>query len=320
MADQIDSNRRRFLAAAAMTLATAKSAASSTPREWAALARGVDWINSPRLTADALQGKVVLVEFWTYTCINWRRTLPYVRAWAQKYEDRLLVIGVHTPEFPFEHDIENVRRAVRQMAIEYPVVLDNDYGIWNGFDNHYWPAMYFLDGNGRVRRHHFGEGEYEQSEQMIQDLLSVHEPLAAIVGTAAEAAPDWSDLRSAETYLRSDTDGFGHPWSLSGKWTVDRQGAASEAANAGIALRFHARDLHLVMGPSRRGSTVRFRVTIDGKVPGAAHGVDVDEDGNGVVVDPRMYQLIRQPKPIVDRQFQIEFLDPGAETFSFTFG
>ena len=303
-----------------MILAGAKRGSTSTPREWTTLARGAEWINSPRLTADVLRGKVVLVEFWTYTCINWRRTLPYVRAWAQKYKDRLLVIGVHTPEFAFEHDIDNVHRAVREMAIEYPVVLDNDYVIWRGFDNQYWPAMYFLDGTGRVRRHHFGEGEYEQSEQMIQTLLGVHEPLAPFAGAGAEAAADWSDLRSTETYLGSETDGFGRPWSLSGKWIVSRQGVMSEAPNARIALRFHARDLHLVMGPSEKRRSVRFRVTIDGHPPGAAHGVDIDEAGNGVVVNPTMYQLIRQPKPIVDRQFQIEFLDAGAEAFSFTFG
>lgn len=303
-----------------MTLASAKLGESSTPREWAALARGVEWINSPRLAADAFPGKVVLVEFWTYTCINWRRTLPYVRTWAQKYKDRLLVIGVHTPEFPFEHDIENVRRAVREMTIAFPVVLDNDYSIWNGFDNHYWPALYFLDGTGRVRHHQFGEGGYDQSERVIQELLGVREPIASIVGTGAEAQADWSDLRSTETYLRSESDGSGHPWSLSGKWAVGRQGAVSEAAGARLAIRFHARDLHLVMGPSRGERPARFRVTIDGNVPGVAHGLDIDESGNGRLDYARMYQLIRQPKPIVDRQFQIEFLDPGVEAFSLTFG
>ena len=315
--------------------------------EIAAFDRATAWINSPRLTSESLVGKVVLVDFWTYTCINWLRTLPYVRAWSQRYKERLVVIGVHTPEFPFEHDLENVRRAVRDMKIDYPVAVDNDYGIWRAFDNNYWPALYALDGRGRVRYHQYGEGEYDRSERFIQRLLAdagaagIPGDLVSVDAHGVEAPADVSNLRSAENYLgyqRTENFASGSPelnrrrlyspptrlglnhWGLAGEWTVTGQAVGANAANGRIVYRFHARDLHLVMGPSRRDNPVRFRVAIDGRSPGAAHGLDVDEGGNGIATQQRMYQLIRQPAPIVDRQFEIEFLDGGVEAFSFTFG
>jgi thiol-disulfide isomerase/thioredoxin len=329
------------------TFGTAE-AAPREPRELAALARAEAWLNSPPLTSESLGGKVVLVDFWTYTCINWMRTLPYVRAWAQKYKQGLVVVGVHTPEFAFEHDIDNVRRAVRQMRIEYPIAIDNDYAIWRTFDNRYWPALYILDARGRVRHHQFGEGGYEQSEKVIQRLLSEagaapsDQNLVRVDPTGVETAADWENLRSPETYVGYQrTDHFASPggpeverrhryaaparlalnqWAVVGEWTIGGQAILSSTPGAQIVNRFHARDLHLVMGPSRRGSSVRFRASIDGRSPGSAHGVDVDEDGHGTVAEQRLYQLIRQPTPIADRQFEIEFLDPGVEAFSFTFG
>jgi thiol-disulfide isomerase/thioredoxin len=307
------------------------------------------WLNSPPLSAAGLRGKVVLIDFWTYTCINWLRTLPYVRAWADKYRDHeVVVIGVHTPEFPFEHDLENVRRAARDMRVSYPIAIDNDYAIWSAFDNHYWPALYLVDAQGRIRYHHFGEGQYEQSEMILQQVLaeadsggSAHD-LVSVDAQGAEVAADWGDLRSPENYLGdARTENFSSPggavvdkpriyaaparfslnqWALSGDWTVEREATVLNTANGRIAYRFHARDLHLVMGPAARGTSVRFRVLIDGQVPGAAHGSDVDDQGNGTVTEQRLYQLIRQPKPIADRQFEIEFLDSGVEAFAFTFG
>ena len=355
MAAEIDRERRRFLGRAAMTMAAAQlgmldraQGADREPRELAAIGRAPEWINSPRLTAASLLGKVVLVDFWTYTCINWLRTLPYVRAWVQKYQRSLVVIGVHTPEFPFEHDVNNVRRAVGQMRIEYPIVIDNDYSIWRAFKNQYWPALYFLDARGRVRQHHFGEGEYEWSERAIQRLLleggiaSGANGLVGVDGSGFEAAADWANLRSPETYVGYErSENFAsretpaldkqrayaaparlalNQWSLAGDWTIGRQATALNKASGQIAYRFHARDVHLVMGPSRPGTTIRFRVTIDGQPPGAAHGLDVDEGGNGTAAEQRLYQLIRQSKPIGDRTFVIEFLDAGVEAFSFTFG
>jgi thiol-disulfide isomerase/thioredoxin len=318
------------------------------PRELSAFGRAVDWINSPPLKPDSLVGKVVVVDFWTYTCINWLRTLPYVRAWAQKYRQQLVVIGVHTPEFPFERNIDNVRRAVRQMKIEYPVAIDNEYSIWRAFDNHYWPALYFIDARGRVREHHFGEGEYEQSEVAIQRLLAeagvagIGKGVVSVDATGAEAPADWGNLRSPESYLGYDrTPNFASPgggeldrrrrydaparlalnqWGLAGEWTMGRPATVLNSPNGRIAYRFHARDVHLVMGPPKQGGSMRFRVSIDGQPPGAAHGLDVDADGNGTVAEARLYQLIRQPPPIVDRRFEIEFLDAGVETFAFTFG
>ena len=355
MASDIDHDRRRFLGRAAMTIAAAHlgpfgtaEAAPREPRELAALARANEWLNSPRLTPEHLSGKVVLVDFWTYTCINWLRTLPYVRAWAQKYRQGLVVIGVHTPEFPIERDVVNVRRAVRQMGIEYPVVLDSDYAIWRAFDNNSWPALYLVDARGHVRQHHFGEGEYEASEIAIQRLLKeagaagIGAGVVSVDGSGTEAPADWGNLRSPENYIGYDrTERFASPgggerdrrrvytsparlalnqWALAGEWTMGRQTTVLNGPNGRIVYRFHARDLHLVMGPPRQAVSIRFRVSIDGQPPRDAHGLDVDEGGNGMVVEPRLHQLIRQPNPIVDRQFEIEFLDPGVETFSFTFG
>jgi thiol-disulfide isomerase/thioredoxin len=307
------------------------------------------WLNSPPLTVTGLSGKIVLVNFWTYTCINWLRQLPYLRAWAEKYADHsLTVIGVHTPEFGFEHDVGNVSPAVRDMRIEYPVAVDNDYAVWSAFDNHYWPALYFADAQGRIRHHHFGEGEYQQSEMVIQQLLVEarttdhdHEPVS-VDARGAEAPADWDSLRSPENYTGYERTGnFASPggtvpgkryayqipaqlrlnhWALSGDWTMEEHGVTLNEAGGRIAYRFHARDLHLVMGPAAPGTSVRFRVRIDGQPPGAALGADVDHEGNGTVAGQRLHQLIRQPHPIVDRTFEITFLDPGAEVYAFTFG
>ena len=305
------------------------------------------WVNSPPLTADNLRGKVVLVDFWTYTCINWLRTLPYVRAWAEKYKDRgLVVIGVHSPEFEFEQNLDNVRRAVKDMRVDYPVAVDSGHAIWRAFNNQYWPALYFIDAQGRIRHHQFGEGEYAHAEMIIQQLLAeagatgIDRQLVAIDPRGAEVAADWDSLKSPENYLGYErTENFASPggvgkrrvyaaptglalnhWALAGDWTVERQLIVLHKANGRIAYRFHARDLHLVMGPAARGAAVRFRVLVDGKPPAAAHGIDVDEQGNGTVTEQRLYQLIRQSRAITDRQFEIEFLDPGVEAFAFTFG
>jgi thiol-disulfide isomerase/thioredoxin len=310
---------------------------------------GTAWLNSAPLTAADLHGKVVLVEFWTFSCINWRRQLPYVRAWAEKYKDQgLVVIGVHAPEFSFENDVNNVRQAAKEMRIDFPIALDNDHAIWRDFNNEYWPALYFVDAQGRVRHHKFGEGEYEQSELIIQQLLTeagignVSHELVSVNPQGAEVGADWSDLKSAENYVGYErTENFASPggarpdkrhdyalparlnlnhWALSGDWTMGKEAIVLNKGNGHIVYSFHGRDLHLVMGPAASGTSVRFRVLIDGQPPVAAHGVDVDEQGKGTVTEPRMYQLIRQPDPIVDRQFEIEFLDSGVEAFSFTFG
>jgi hypothetical protein len=306
------------------------------------------WLNSPPLTADGLRGQVVLVNFWTYTCINWLRQLPYVRAWAGKYSGQgLVVIGVHTPEFPFEHDIENVRRAVKDMSIGYPVAIDNDYAVWSAFSNHYWPALYFADAQGRIRHHNFGEGEYQQSEMVIQQLLADAgaEPGHDLVQPDApglEAPADWGSLRSPENYTGWErTEYFASPgglvpgrrhvyevpaqlrrnqWALSGDWTSEEQAATLNEAGGQIACRFHARDLHMVLGPQAPGSAVRFRVLIDGQPPGAGHGADADDAGYGTVAEQRLHQLIRQTGAITDRTFEVTFLDPGVQAFAFTFG
>jgi thiol-disulfide isomerase/thioredoxin len=307
------------------------------------------WLNSPPLTPEALRGKVVLVEFWTYTCINWLRTLPYVRSWAQKYKDRgLVVIGVHSPEFSFEHDLDNVRRAAKDMKVEYPIAVDSDFLVWRAFNNHYWPALYFVDAQGKIRHHRFGEEEYDRSERVIQQLLDdagfvgVRGELVEVDARGAEAAADWGDLESPESYVGYErADGFASPtglvpnvrriytaserlslneWALDGEWTVGREAASLHSANGRIAYRFHARDLNLVMGPAQGAAPVRFRVRLDGQAPGSAHGVDADEEGNGTAGEQRMYQLIRQTPPIADRLFEIEFLDSGAEAYVFTFG
>jgi len=298
------------------------------------------WLNSQPLTAADLRGKVVVVDVWTYTCINWLRTLPHVHG--------LVVIGVHSPEFRFEKDVDNVRRAAKDMRIDFPIAIDNDYAIWRALDNHYWPALYVIDAQGRIRYHQFGEGEYERSERIIQQLLGeagfsgIGDQLTAVDARGVEAEADWAHLKSPENYLGHErTENFVSPgravvdkprvyaaparvrlndWALSGDWTVKKDAVVLNKANGRIAYRFHARDLHLVMGPLVRGASVRFRVLIDGQPPGAAHGIDVDDQGNGTVAEQRLYQLIRQPNPIADRLFEIEFLDPGVEALAFTFG
>ena len=299
-------------------------------------------------TAD-LRGQVVLVQFWTYTCINWLRTLPYLRAWADTYQDRgLVVIGVHTPEFDFEHDLDNVRRAVKDLQVTYPVAIDNDYAIWSAFDNHYWPALYLVDAQGRIRHHRFGEGGYEEAEMILQQLLAeaggwgIGQDLVSVNATGVEAAADWASLRSPENYLGYQrTQNFAsangavldtphvyalptrlrlNHWALWGDWTVTPQAIVLNQADGRIAYRFHARDLHLVMGPAAPESPIRFRVRIDGQPPGAAHGTDLDDQGNGTVTEPRLYQLVRQPGPITDGTFEITFLDPGLQAYAFTFG
>jgi len=307
------------------------------------------WLNTEPLTPDHLRGKVVAVDFWTYTCINWLRTLPYIRAWSDTYGDRgLVVIGVHTPEFEVEHDIDNVRREAREMGVEYAVALDNDYAVWNAFANQYWPALYIADAEGRIRHHHFGEGGYERSEHVIRQLLAdagaadlPPEP-AAVEARGIEVAADWHNVRSGETYVGyGRSEGFASPegaaydtprvytvparprvneWALAGSWTLGREEARSNDAGGRIVYRFHARDLHLILAPPAQQISGRFRVLLDGRPPGEAHGLDVDEEGNGVVEEPRLYQLIRQTGHITDRQFEIEFLDAGAEAYCFTFG
>jgi thiol-disulfide isomerase/thioredoxin len=317
--------------------------------ELASLDRANEWLNSPPLNPEALRGKVVLVNFWTYTCINWRRQLPYVRAWHEKYKDQgLVVIGVHAPEFEFEKDMANVRWAAKDMRIDYAVAVDNNHTIWRAFRNQAWPALYFVDGQGRVRHYHFGEGAYEQSEMVIQALLreagatSVSREPVVVDARGHDAAADWGNLRSPENYVGFQrTENFASPggvlrdkprmyqmpsqlslnqWALSGDWTVRKDAAALNKTGGSITYRFHARDLHLVMGPATPGTSVKFRVLIDGQPPGAARGIDVDEQGLGTMTEQRMYTLIRQPGPITDRQFEIEFYGPAAEVFAFTFG
>jgi cytochrome c biogenesis protein CcdA/thiol-disulfide isomerase/thioredoxin len=307
------------------------------------------WINSPPLTLASLRGKVVLVDFWTYSCINCLRTLPYIKAWNEKYKDSgLVIIGVHTPEFPFEKNESNVREAVKDLGVLYPVPMDNDYKIWQSFNNEYWPADYFIDATGNVRFHHFGEGAYEESEQWIRTLLKEanHAPIPAtmakVAASGTEAAPDADDVQSPETYIgyaraenfaspggfhQNDAQVYKTPdglklnqWALNGNWKDEDQLATSVAADAGISFRFHARDLHLVLGPPADAKAVRFRVTIDGHAPGADHGLDTDAEGYGTVTGDRLYQLIRQRGNIQDRTFRVEFLAPGVRAYSFTFG
>jgi cytochrome c biogenesis protein CcdA/thiol-disulfide isomerase/thioredoxin len=308
----------------------------------------VEWLNSKPLTTEALKGKVVVVDFWTYSCINCLRAIPYVRAWAEKYRDHgLVVIGVHAPEFAFERNVDNIKKAIATLGIGYPVAVDNEYKIWRAFDNEYWPAHYFIDARGQIRHHHFGEGDYDESEQVIQQLLteagdkSVPTGMVAVNASGAEAASAKSDVKSPETYVGYDrADHFVSPggvvqdtshvyaagtpalndWSLVGDWTIGNERAQSNAKDSAIVYRFHARDLHLVLGPSPDGKPVRFVVTIDGNNPGAAHGVDVDPEGNGVVTAQRLYQLVRDPGAVADHTFEIRFLDPGAQAYAFTFG
>ncbi|WP_237180110.1 thioredoxin family protein [Rhodoplanes sp. Z2-YC6860] len=325
------------------------NAGPSGNTELASLERASEWLNSGPLTASALRGKVVLVDFWTYTCINWRRTAPYVRAWAEKYKDQgLVVVGVHSPEFAFEKNVSNIRWAVKDMKIDYPVAVDSEHVIWRAFSNQYWPALYFIDAKGRVRYQYFGEGSYAQSEMMIQALLreagakDVGRETVSVDPGGLEVAADWGNLRSPESYVRYDGIGtFASPggaaldqprmyslpaqlrqneWALSGDWTIRQDASALNKPGGRIAYRFHARDLHMVMGPASPGMSVKFRVLIDGQPPGAAHGTDVDEQGNGTITEQRLYQLIRQHGAVQEREFQIEFFAPGAEAFAFTFG
>ncbi|WP_296714752.1 cytochrome c biogenesis protein DipZ [Rhodoblastus sp.] len=312
------------------------------------LAGAVEWLNSPPLSVEGLKGKVVLVDFWTYSCINCLRALPYVRAWAEKYRDQgLVVIGVHAPEFAFEKDPANVKRAVADLGLTYPVAIDNNYAIWRAFDNRYWPAHYFIDAQGRIRHHHFGEGDYEGSEKIIQQLLAeagvsgAPAGIVKVAATGAQAPPDMAEVLSPETYLGfARAENFASPggaaqnqahvytgsdlrlneWSLSGDWTIGEERAELNRAGGAIAFRFHARDLHLVLGPGADGKPARFRVKIDGAAPGDSAGADIDAQGEGVVRGERLYQLVRQKGGVRDRLFEIEFLDPGVRAYAFTFG
>lgn len=312
------------------------------------------WLNSPPLTEARLQGKAILVNFWTYTCINWLRQVPYVRTWAAKYaDDGLIVVGVHTPEFGFEADVDNVSRAVRHLQIDYPVAIDSEYAVWTAFGNRYWPALYFADAEGLLRHRHFGEGDYETSEGIIHRLvgeasstsLSIDDGIGVahrIEGRGAEKAADWANLMSPETYTGYlSARGFASPggmslgrrklysapvrlklndWALSGSWSTTEQAANVNVANGSVSYRFHARDLHLVMGPAFRGASSRFRVRVDGEPTGISAGSDVDADGSGVVAEQRLHQLVRQSGPIRDRTFEITFLEPGVEIYASTFG
>jgi thiol-disulfide isomerase/thioredoxin len=307
------------------------------------------WLNSAPLTGADLGGKVVLVDFWTYTCINWLRTLGYVRAWGEKYEDQgLVVVGVHTPEFPFEQDVDNVRQAAKDLRVEYPIALDSDYAVWRAFDNSYWPAVYIADSGGRIRHHQFGEGGYEECERVIKELLreagrdGIGDDLVSVADDGFEAQADWANLESPETYLGyeqaqnfASADGaeFDEPftfavpdslernqWALSGEWTIGPGASVLNGTEGRIAFRFHARDVNLVMGPPSRHTSVPFRVLVDGEAPGLAHGLDVDEQGNGTLAQQRLHQLVRQPGSITDRTFEITFQAPGAEAYCFTFG
>jgi thiol-disulfide isomerase/thioredoxin len=314
------------------------------------LSGAIGWLNSPPLTPSDLRGRVVLADFWTYTCVNWLRTLPYLRAWDQKYRDSgLVILGIHTPEFSFEKDIDNVRRAVQDMGIEYPVAVDSDYAIWRAFDNHYWPAAYLIDAGGNIRHHHFGEGAYAETEAVLQQLLAeagavyVDQDLVSVDASGTEVEADWSSLRTPETYvgylrgaslaLSVDESALGHPymyevpptlklnqWAPNGEWTIGDESVSLNGAHGAIAVHFHARDLNLVMGPATPGTEVPFRVLVDGHAPGNAHGSDIDEEGNGILSEQRLYQLVRQPGEVDDRRFEIEFDRPGVEAYVFTFG
>jgi thiol-disulfide isomerase/thioredoxin len=300
------------------------------------------WLNAEPLDPADLRGHVVLMNFWTLTCINWLRQEPYVRAWSQAYRnDGLIVVGVHTPEFPFEHDIVGVRRATEARAIDYPVALDNDYVVWSAFANRYWPALYFIDAAGVIRDQHFGEGRYEESQRVIERLLGVERDPVPVEGLGVEAEADWKHLRTPETYLGYERgERFASPgaaalgecrayelpeplrsdhWALAGDWTIGRENAVLDQAGGSIAYRFEARDAHLVLSPGAR-EPIRFRVSLDGEAPGPSHGVDIDEDGNGVLGDGRLYQLVREHDQVRQRTLEITFLESGAEAYAFTFG
>jgi thiol-disulfide isomerase/thioredoxin len=286
------------------------------------------WLNSEPLDAAGLRGKVVLVDFWTLTCINWLRTEPYIRAWSRAYrDDGLVVIGVHTPEFSFEHELDLVRRATQDRDIDYPVAADNDYGIWRAFSNNYWPALYFVDREGIIRDHHFGEGRYEQSEREIQSLLGIEREPVPVEGVGVEAEADWEHLRTAETYLGYGRGGAAgsagdlrtNEWAVSGDWAINSENVVLNEAGGSIAFRFHARDAHAVLSGGAE-TAIPFSVLLDGEAPGPSHGVDVDPDGNGTLGAGRMYQLVRQDAEVRERTLEITFLEPGAEAYSFTFG
>ncbi len=333
-----------------MMMAGKPEAAGKLPPEgiMPPLSGAVEWLNSPPLTREGLKGKVVLIDFWTYSCINCLRSIPYIKAWAEKYKDQgLVVIGVHTPEFAFEKSIANVKNAVADLKIGYPVAIDSNFAIWRAFGNEYWPAHYFIDAEGRIRHHHFGEGDYEESEEIIQTLLreagekSVASGVVSVKASGAEAASDAAGVQSPETYIgyeraehfvspggaapdKPHTYTGGSPrlneWGLLGDWTVKAEHAVLDRKDGGIVFKFHARDLHLVLGPPPDGKTIRFLVKIDGKAPGASHGSDVDPGGDGAVTEQRLYQLVRQSGPVTDHTFEIQFLDPGVEAYAFTFG
>ena len=305
------------------------------------LGGATEWLNSEPLGPAKLHGQVVLVNFWTLTCINWLRQAPYVRAWSQAYrDDGLVVIGVHTPEFSFEHEIDLVRKATNERGIDYPVALDNDYAVWDAFANRYWPALYFCDRDGIIRDEHFGEGRYETSERVLQRLLGVERDLVSAEGLGVEAAADWDQLRTPETYLGYGGNHFASPgdrapdqrrvyelperlpsnhWALRGEWTITREKAMVERAGGTIAYRFHARDAHLVLSSTTR-NPIPYRVILDGEPPGPSHGIDADENGNGMILDGRLYQLLRTQGTVRERTLEIAFLEPGAEAYAFTFG
>ena len=358
MADPIDHERRRFIGAAAGGIAAARLGVIGTAIQQMAcaalvnegslpsLSGATEWINSPPLTSAGLRAKVVLVDFWTYTCANWTRTLPYIRAFAEKYRDQgLVVIGAHTPEFPFEKDIENVRWAAQAMNVNYPIAVDSNYGIWRAFDNNYWPAVYIADATGRIRYHHFGEGAYEEQEKVIKRLLreggkEVDDDLAKVNPRGLEVGADYGTLRSPETYLGYERgDSFAgdalhdapeqytvppqlglNQWALAGNWTVRARPVVLNAANGSIAFRFHARDVNLIMTPPAKDHSVHFTVRVDGKPPGASHGEDADAQGNGILSRQRCYQLVRLQDRVADRTFEIQFAEPGVEAYDFTFG
>jgi thiol-disulfide isomerase/thioredoxin len=291
-------------------------------------AGATEWLNSEPLGPAGLRGRVVLVNFWTWTCINWLRQEPYVRAWSQAYrDDGLVVIGVHTPEFSFEHDIDGVRRAIGERAIDYPVAVDNAYEIWSAFANQYWPALYFVDADGMIRDQHFGEGRYEKSEEVLQQLLGVEREPVSVQGLGVEAPADWDHLGTPETYLGAERGARPasserlqlNQWALAGEWTIGPESVTLDQAGGSIAFRFHARDAHLVLSRAA-GEPVPFRVRLDGEAPRPSHGVDVDEDGNGVLREGRMYQLVRQHDGVRERTLEITFLGAGAAAYSFTFG
>jgi hypothetical protein len=287
-----------------------------------------EWVGSEPLGPADLRGHVVLVNFRTWTCINWLRQEPYVRAWSQAYrDDGLIVLGVHTPEFSFEHDVDGVRRAVEERGIDYPVLVDNDYAVWSAFANRYWPALYFVDADGLIRDEHFGEGRYEELERVLQRMLGVERELVPVEGRGVEAEADWDHLQTPETYLGYGRGGGRvaredltlNTWALDGEWTIGQESIVLAGGEGGIAFRFHARDVHLVQAPAER-EPIPFRVLVDGEAPGPSHGEDVDEDGNGLLRHGRMYQLVRVRDAVRERTFEIRFLEPGAAAYSFTFG